>query len=169
MQYSNYVDVRIQDAGGDVKFATSAGRLRIMNYGDPLAPFGTNFIQTAAFIGQAGFGSSGTGTFGFVLANNPLNPQNFGTPPRGRIGVSFQKGGNTHYGWIELAYEVNPAGGAGPLGGIQINVDIVNRAWETTPNTSLGAGVIPEPSSLGLLALGFTGVLMQRRRKQAAA
>lgn len=57
-----------------------------------------------------------------------------------------------HYGWFRVAL---PASGAGTL---------VDYAYETTPNTALIAGAVPEPASMALMCGGLAGLLAWRRR-----
>ena len=76
-------------------------------------------------------------------------------PPQsaGYIGFSFDPqsvpGVQTWYGWMQIAS--NPGG----------NGTVVNWAYDNT-----GAPiVIPEPGPLAMLAMGFAGVTMRRRRR----
>jgi MYXO-CTERM domain-containing protein len=74
----------------------------------------------------------------------------------GYLGVEFDNGGNTHFGWVELAIS-SPAPG-------EVQLDISRYAWENTPGQGIA---VPEPSNyalgLGLLALGAAGVRSRRR------
>lgn len=86
----------------------------------------------------------------------------------GFLGVAFKIGvgaqTNTHYGWIRLGIDTNSLGD--PLA-----VTIYDWAYETTPDTAITTGTIPEPSpaaGLALLAAGAAGVATWRRRKQPA-
>jgi len=77
------------------------------------------------------------------------------------LGVKFLIGGQVHYGWIEAATAVDEAN-------YTISVRVTGYGYETDADTPVAAGV-PEPSSLGMSALGATGIaaLMRRRRPQA--
>lgn len=81
------------------------------------------------------------------------------------IGFSFEKDGNTHYGWLQ--FDVADAN-SGNDGGLQVT-SLVGQ-YESTPNTAI---VIPEPSTyalgLGLLAAGAAGIRARRRMKKAKA
>jgi hypothetical protein len=72
-------------------------------------------------------------------------------------GVRFSLGsGNYNYGWLQIAT---------PGNGIQFG----NAGVETTVNTGITAGAVPEPSTYALLALaGGAGAVMTLRRKKAA-
>ncbi len=60
------------------------------------------------------------------------------------FGVQFDIDGATHYGWVYLDNTFAGLGGG----------DIIEWAYESTPDTGIIAGVIPEPSSCLLLLLG---------------
>lgn len=57
-----------------------------------------------------------------------------------------------HYGWFRVQL---PAIGAATL---------VDYAYETTANTALIAGAVPEPASVALMCAGLAGLLAWRRR-----
>lgn len=101
------------------------------------------------------YSSSGVQTnYGGFAAAGPN-----GSVPPGTMafaGFRFQAADGTHFGWIQLS--VN--------GGI---IDFSTAAYETTPGAAILAGnsVVPEPSTLAMLALGAVGVVgaaIKRRR-----
>ncbi|WP_428387015.1 PEP-CTERM sorting domain-containing protein [Mucisphaera sp.] len=91
---------------------------------------------------------------GANLMINPTYGYNFvGTG--GYIGFQFDIDGSTHYGWAQVDVTLTPQ-----------EAVITGYAYESTPNTGIVAGAIPEPTSLALLAAG-AGALGLRRRSAA--
>ena len=74
------------------------------------------------------------------------------------VGLSFPAGGNTYYGWVRV--DVDNAAGS-----------FVVKDWAYESNAGqgivTGAGIVPEPGALGLLAAGATGLAAMRRRRAA--
>jgi len=81
------------------------------------------------------------------------------------MGVHFQIDSEWHYGWVRIR-----GGVAGPSDdGQQFYLNppawIVDWAYETRPDTSILAGVVPEPSVCGLLMIGLGAVLSRCIRR----
>ncbi len=75
----------------------------------------------------------------------------------GYMGVSFDVGGEVHYGWIHLTVgEHEDPSYAGM---------IHSWAWNTTPGQSIWAGQVPEPSTYILFALGGLTIAFAARRQ----
>ena len=64
-------------------------------------------------------------------------------------------GGNSRFGWARV--DVTSANNG--------TATLFSFAYESTPNTTIAAGAIPEPSSLALLAAGGGAVALKRRRR----
>jgi hypothetical protein len=66
-------------------------------------------------------------------------------------GLQLVVGGSTYYGWIHIQ-------------NLGLNIgQISDWAYETSPNTPILAGQVPEPSTAGLLLLGFLGLALRRK------
>ena len=72
------------------------------------------------------------------------------------LGVVFSFSGQTHYGWVGV--EVTNSTGI-----------IRDYAYESTPDTAIAAGAVPEPSSLALLAMGAGAMALRPRRDREVA
>lgn len=111
------------------------------------------------------FNSTGV-PYGIPYGNLTLNAPPLGGPflnnGPGYLGLTFQDGGNTYYGWARV--EVDYSNPDGPI-------TLFEYAYENTPSGSIDAGAVPEPSTLGLLAAGAVGLsaLRRSRRRQADA
>lgn len=99
-------------------------------------------------------------TFFGSMAYGAVNPNaQFNNATDAFVGLSFPAGGNTYYGWLRV--DVNNAAGT---------LLVKDWAYESTAGAGIaaGAGIVPEPGTLGLLAAGSAGVAMLRRRKRQA-
>lgn len=85
---------------------------------------------------------------------NPATPLNFNSD-QNCLGFRFlADDGLTHYGWVQVS--LSDTASAQPR-------SIVRYAYESNPDVGLTACVVPEPGSLGLLALGALGLIRRRR------
>ena len=82
----------------------------------------------------------------------------------GFVGLALKRGADTHYGWIRLQLE-DQGSLNGPPDGASDKITVVDWAWETVADRPIVAGaVVPEPSTLQLLAAGALGVHVFRKR-----
>ncbi len=82
---------------------------------------------------------------------------------RGFVGVRFNLNGgpNTFFGWVDL--QLNRSGTT------QIdNITVFGYAYESTANTAIAAGAIPEPGSAAAIVGGAVALLALRRRRKSA-
>ena len=103
--------------------------------------------QTQVVLGSRySYGTVGVFNYGGFAANGPQGSVAPGT--NAYAGFRFTAADGTHFGWIFLSVNA----------GI---IDFVSAGYETTPNTAIltGAGVIPEPGTMAMLAMGAAAVL----------
>ena len=105
---------------------------------------GNNFVM-GALAGYSDFAN---------LGDDPA----WGDNTRGFVGISFEIGGATHYGWADITRFPNPNEATLHAFGYE------SVAGETA---FAGGAPIPEPNSLILLAAGAAGLGSWRRRKSA--
>ncbi len=76
----------------------------------------------------------------------------------GFIGFAFNNG--TQFGWARFTNVI----------GAPTNTYILEEyAFTSTPGQEIAVGQVPEPTSLGLLALGAVGLLANRRKREKSA
>lgn len=80
------------------------------------------------------------------------------------LGIEFQLDGQTHYGWVDITTNYASVEGV-DWDPSPTTYTISGWHYEDTPGAS--AVVVPEPATLSLLALGASGLLAHRRRKES--
>ncbi|QDU70467.1 PEP-CTERM sorting domain-containing protein [Mucisphaera calidilacus] len=115
---------------------------------------GSGSYYATSFAPGAVIDATADTTGGANLMTNPNYNANF-VGQGNYIGYRFEIDGNTHYGWVQVDVTDN-----------LINAIITGYAYESTPDTGIVAGAIPEPTSLALLAAG-AGALGLRRGNAA--
>lgn len=113
-------------------------------------------LAAGAIIDSTTAGPSFTGSMAYGAANP--NAQ-FNNVTDAYIGLSFPAGGNTYYGWVRV--DVNNAAKT---------FLVKDWAYESEAGLGIkaGAGLVPEPATLGLLACGAAGIAAIRRKRTAA-
>jgi hypothetical protein len=120
--------------------------------------YASRFSAASLSLIGPGVPASFTGnSAGYMRDGNGFVGSGWTTGDDGFLGVIFDIGGNTHYGYVEVNVSSNP----GTNGDFDNVGTILSYAYESTPDTA-----VPEPGSLGLLALGAVG-LLSRRKKSA--
>jgi len=130
-------------------------------------PYGPNNIAYGGtIVGQNFAGGAGPLQLAYTSFNNDRIYGAFAGVNTGYIGVQFASGGgDTVFGWINVT--VNGDVLVGNFADVAVDIDGFAFA---TAGTTIVAGqttAIPEPSSIGLLALGAAGLATRRRRKSA--
>jgi hypothetical protein len=110
-------------------------------------------LSAGALVDSTTAGPSFFGSMAYGTANP--NAQ-FNNASGKFVGLSFPSGTSTYYGWVRVDVS-NSAG----------SFVVKDWAYQNTPGVGILTGVVPEPTSLGLLAAGAAGVAALRLRKRA--
>lgn len=148
---------------------SGSGVARFFLYGSG-APAGS----VAGFVAN-GFGYVSRLTFGQTINTRPFSIASGGsmafragtgnsqwtTMDTGYIGFSFDSGSGTQFGWVQIRTDEGAPGNS---------YTVIDYAYGDFGDTiTAGQQVIPEPGSLGLLALGGIGLVAWRRQRAKAA
>ena len=137
----------ISYAGAFVRYGTA------LSQGFSIATGGAFSTTTAVTLGSRySYGANGVSYYGGFATGGKVGQNYF-------AGFRFASGGNTYYGYVQLAVSAG-------------QITFVNAAYNNTPNTAIlaGARAVPEPGTMAALAVGamVTGVAIKRRRQKAA-
>lgn len=95
------------------------------------------------------------GTYGRPGGGTDLGPQMNLNSSNNYLGFQFAhegNGGQTHYGWVQLAFGASAG-----------DRTIIGYAYDDVAGASIGAGVIPAPGSIALLGIGALAAGRRRR------
>ena len=133
---------------GDVLASTSSPGLEWVGYQGNSSTYTTGPILIMSF-GSESVGGEFPSRFGTVPGES--FPR-VGYVQEGYVGVQFFGADGLHYGWIRVR------------GGYQSYGTILDYAYNTVPGQGLAAGVVPEPSTWALLAVGAAAFCFGRRK-----
>jgi hypothetical protein len=115
-------------------------------------------IASKAFVSNRRAGTSVF--FGTLASKTGFTRSQWKTAGTGFIGFKFNAGAGSQYGWARLTVDGTP-------GNAYTLVDYAYGDVGETIRTGQLVSAIPEPGSLGLLALGSVGLIAWRRRRSA--
>jgi hypothetical protein len=147
------------DPTNEIDFSSGTGA-QVMVYGGPFSGDATDLAFGAIIDPSTGnWGSSGK-LVSYDTVSGATNGGWSSTGDTGYLGFYFGAPGSPEAGWAQISTTAN-AGSA--------SFEVLDYAYETTPNTPISAGQVPEPSALPLLVLGGAGLVALRRRRAAHA
>lgn len=150
---NNFI-LRSQDSGSSVNNAVSIplancllvaanGYVANMNAGDTV---GSSLSPIYQWSGD----KTTIGTLAILLGQQSSENGNFVGQTNGYIGFDMVIAGANYYGWMYVSApnQDGLAGDAGMYG------TITQWAYESSPNTPITVGAVPEPSTLALMGIG---------------
>jgi len=117
-------------------------------------------LASNQMISAGPFAALVAGRFATLASNNGYGGSQWLAAGTGFIGFKFNGGSVVQYGWVRITMNGAPGNG----------FTLVDYAWADAGTAiKTGQTAIPEPGSLGLLALGAAGLLVWRRSRAKAA
>ncbi len=92
-------------------------------------------------------------------------PMQFLPGTTGFLAFEFKLGATQEYGWVRLTNIPNSNGRGGNTPNVN-DINVVDLAYSDDPNFKTGQTAVPEPATVGLLALGSAGVAAMRLRRK---
>lgn len=124
-------------------------------------------LASGASISAQSFNSFGYFQQAYTSYNPGVTYGAWGAGTTGFAGIQFvDGGGTTRFGWIEMT--VNGSVANGDFTDIEVSVSRFAFAKGEAITAGQTLTAVPEPTALGLLALGGIGVVARRRRKSQA-
>lgn len=123
-------------------------------------PYGPNNLAAGSLI-SGGLSFQNDGALQLAYSNYQTM-SNFGAfntvTPDGYVGVQFDFNGTNVFGWIGVSIDGGVSDG-------NAAITVNGFAFESSGGPiEAGAGIVPEPSAVGLLALGAAGLAARRRK-----
>ena len=121
--------------------------------GQPIGPGAAGY----EWFADPAFGSDLSATYDGG-AEGPLQIGLFNGLESAYLGLQFQEGGQTYYGWARVGV---------PYTGMNA-VWLYDYAYETVPNTPIlaGEGAVPEPTTISLFLLATALITLKRSKKR---